>query len=210
MEYKYVKNLRKMSDDKVRGNLMVGLYPGSKLTNMDTKRVVFMTPMKYLSLGMPYEYRIDWDDEQFDQVNNVRDKIKRGIPIDPLLLFIDIDTNRVTGEDGVHRALAAKELGIKKVPVYIIYTKRVADKKLRHFDHPDICESRHRPGICTDSLYGVNTIGVKLSNKILPDPNSDTNEYFGHVPLSDEFKQRYKYRKKKIVKSKPKRKCRCK
>jgi hypothetical protein len=209
MEYKYPKDLRKFYDGRVKGTLIPKIHPGSKLTNMDTKRVVFMTPTRYLSLNMPFEYRIEWDDEHYNQVNMVREKLKKGIPIDPVMMMVDIDSNRVMGQDGVHRALAAKELGIKKIPVYIIYTRRVDDGLSNSFGRPRMDNVKYRK---QDSLYGVDTRNMRLSNKILSDDFSsndfDGNE--GFVPLGNEFKQRFKYRIKKLVKPKTKRKCRCK
>lgn len=80
-------------------------------------KIVWMSPDKFLGLvhALP-DYAMNeksyW---------NLRDRIKQGLPVDALVLVIDVKRRKVTGHEGRHRAKVSKELGIKEVPV-LIYT----------------------------------------------------------------------------------------
>lgn len=52
-------------------------------------------------------------------INELKDKMEKCIPIDPLFLDIDTVNCKVTNHEGRHRALAAEEAGISRVPVII-------------------------------------------------------------------------------------------
>lgn len=47
-------------------------------------------------------------------------KMAAGEPLDPLVIIVDWEKGEVTGHEGRHRAVAAKELGITSVPVLVI------------------------------------------------------------------------------------------
>lgn len=79
--------------------------------NLDYKarggRLVYMTPQQYLSQVRP----LDIDDSSRDNIDDLKQHIESGRTLDPLAIYAD------GKEDGRHRAHAAKELGIRRVPV---------------------------------------------------------------------------------------------
>jgi hypothetical protein len=76
-----------------------------------------MSPAKFLRLCYPLP-----DYEKNDESSlNLRNRMEKGLPVDPLVLVIDVTKKKVTGHEGRHRATVANELGIKTVPV-LIYT----------------------------------------------------------------------------------------
>ena len=68
-----------------------------------------MSPDQYLSKVKP----LDIDDVSRDNIDDLKNHIKSGRKLDPLKIYPS------GKEDGRHRAHAAKELGIKKVPVVV-------------------------------------------------------------------------------------------
>lgn len=72
-----------------------------------------MSPDEYLSKVR----KLDIDDSSRDNIDDLKNHIKSGRKLDPLKIYHD------GKEDGRHRAHAAKELGIKKVPV-IVWNKK--------------------------------------------------------------------------------------
>lgn len=66
-----------------------------------------MTPDEFLSKGR----KLKIDDESRETIDALKKHIEEGKPLDPLELHAN------GKEDGRHRAIAAKELGIKQVPV---------------------------------------------------------------------------------------------
>ena len=79
-------------------------------------RMVYMTPDEYIASVRP----LTMDDESRENIDLLKEHIQSGKTLDPLLI-------RANGkEDGRHRAYAAKELGIQRVPV-IVYGDRFAD-----------------------------------------------------------------------------------
>ena len=72
-------------------------------------KIVHMSPDQYLSKVKP----LDIDDVSRDNIDDLKNHIKSGRKLDPLKIYPS------GKEDGRHRAHAAKELGIKKVPVVV-------------------------------------------------------------------------------------------
>ena len=78
-------------------------------------KIVWMDPKKFLGMvnSLP-DYAMD-EKSYF----NLKDRIKKGLPIDPLTLVVDMSKKKVVGHEGRHRATVSKEMGIEKVPVLI-------------------------------------------------------------------------------------------
>jgi len=76
-------------------------------------RMVMMTPDQFLSQVKP----LDIDETSRDNIDDLKNHMLSGRTLDPLKIFKD------GKEDGRHRAVAAKELGIAKVPVIDFRTK---------------------------------------------------------------------------------------
>lgn len=70
-------------------------------------RLVFMTPDEFLRQVRP----LDIDETSRDNIDDLKNHILSGRRLDPLTIYAN------GKEDGRHRAYAAKELGIKRVPV---------------------------------------------------------------------------------------------
>jgi len=95
------KTLRKYplaSRDEWYGNLDYAARGG---------RLVMMSPQDYLKQVRP----LDIDETSRDNIDDLKQHILSGRTLDPLAIYAD------GKEDGRHRAHAAMELGIKKVPV---------------------------------------------------------------------------------------------
>jgi hypothetical protein len=75
-------------------------------------KIIYMNPDEFLSKAK--ELKID--DAARENIDDIKEHIKNGKKLDPLALYSSDKTN-VRNSDGRHRAIAAKELGIKKVPV---------------------------------------------------------------------------------------------
>lgn len=72
-------------------------------------KIVMMSPTAFLSKVRPLKI----DEDSRDNIDDLKDMILKERPLDPLKIYAD------GKEDGRHRAHAAKELGIKKVPVVV-------------------------------------------------------------------------------------------
>ncbi|MFH1546881.1 MAG: hypothetical protein ABIC57_00165 [bacterium] len=77
----------------------------------------WMSPKEFLSLVPPTRYSKETTQE-------LKEKIRKGTPLDPLFLDIDIDSCNVMQHEGRHRAKAAIELDIKKIPVILYHKER--------------------------------------------------------------------------------------
>jgi hypothetical protein len=74
-------------------------------------KIVMMSPTTYLAKVRPLKF--DADGVTQDNIDELKRMILKGHPLDPLKIYAD------GKEDGRHRAYAAKQLGIKKVPVVV-------------------------------------------------------------------------------------------
>lgn len=81
-----------------------------------SEKLVAMSPDKFLSLAG----KLVAQDNAAVEI--LKQKMSGGKHLDALWLDVDINKNKVQRHEGRHRALAAKELGIKKVPV-ILYAR---------------------------------------------------------------------------------------
>lgn len=71
--------------------------------------ITHMSPVEYLSRVK----KLDIDDSSRDNIEYLKKHILSGGHLDPVKIYHD------GKEDGRHRAYAAKELGIKKIPVIV-------------------------------------------------------------------------------------------
>ncbi len=85
-----------------------GWYSDGDYEDRDGK-IFSMSPDEYLSRVRP----LDIDDSSRDNIDDLKAHIQAGHPLDPLKIYRD------GKEDGRHRAHAAKELGIREVPVIV-------------------------------------------------------------------------------------------
>jgi hypothetical protein len=74
--------------------------------------LITMTPDEFLAQSKPLEI----DEEARDNINTLKEQIQNGGKLDPLAIY-SADKTKSLSTDGRHRAIAAKELGIKEVPV---------------------------------------------------------------------------------------------
>lgn len=86
----------------------------------DSQLLIWMKPSEFLDKAS----KITHTTSHYQQtiVKKLVDKMKEDKPIDPLFLDIDVVNCQVTDHEGRHRAMAAEEIGISRVPV-IIYLK---------------------------------------------------------------------------------------
>jgi hypothetical protein len=78
-------------------------------------KMIEMEPDKFLRLAA----RLPAHAIKQATINDIMDKLKRGVPLDPPILYMDMERKRVSGHEGRHRAMASKKLGIEKIPVFI-------------------------------------------------------------------------------------------
>jgi hypothetical protein len=106
-----------------------GTWYGEGTFREDGGRLIYLTPDQYIAAVRP----LRMDDESRENIDLLKEHIQSGKTLDPLLI-------RASGkEDGRHRAYAAKELGIKEVPV-IVYGDQFKD--VPSATTPSILESR--------------------------------------------------------------------
>lgn len=88
-------------------------HPSKWYSDSDYKKtggkITHMHPDEYLKKVRP----LDIDDSSRDNIDDLKNHIKSGKKLDPVKIYAS------GKEDGRHRAHAAKELGIKKIPVII-------------------------------------------------------------------------------------------
>lgn len=77
-------------------------------------KIIKITPKTYLSL-VPI---LKMDEDSIENIEHIKSHIKSNKEIDPPTLYVD--GNAIINHDGRHRAHAAMQLGIKKIPVLII------------------------------------------------------------------------------------------
>jgi len=75
-------------------------------------KLIEMSPDEFLEKAKPLKV----DDIARENIDDLKRHIEGGKALDPLVIY-DVDKTLVRNSDGRHRAIAAKELGIKKVSV---------------------------------------------------------------------------------------------
>ena len=78
-------------------------------------KLIWMAPDQFLKLVHPIP---DWDTRP-ESSANIEHRMKNNLPLDFLVLSVDMKTRKVVGHEGRHRATIAKKLGINKVPVLV-------------------------------------------------------------------------------------------
>jgi|GEM_PF-2263733 len=117
---------------KLKSLLLLELkYPlatGKKLTSYQGMegwkgKLVYMSPDQFLHFAAPIpEYQLNKK-----SLKNIEYRILNQLPMDFLVLHIDMKNKKVVGHEGRHRAIISKKLGIEKVPV-LIYTGSEFDR----------------------------------------------------------------------------------
>jgi len=97
---------------------------------------VYMSPNRFLSLAAKKPSPYNKERLKFLQC-----KILKNEELDPLFLDVDVDTHRVSEHEGRHRAMAAKLLDIKKVPVIIYLKKKDSQGHLKFIERLFIQET---------------------------------------------------------------------
>ncbi len=88
----------------------------------DSQMLIWMKPSEFLDKSPKLSEKYWSSLRTRTVIKDLSDKMKKDIPIDPLFLDIDTVNCKVANHEGRHRAMAAKEVGIARVPV-IIYLK---------------------------------------------------------------------------------------
>ncbi len=88
-------------------------------------KIVYMNPDEFLSKTK----ELKTDDEARENIENIKEHIKSGKKLDPLALYSS-DKSDVRNSDGRHRAIAAKELGIIKVPVIDFTASKIEEENI--------------------------------------------------------------------------------
>lgn len=97
-----------------------------------------LTPDEYFKHA---ETQNGWHRNKVSKVNveKLKDRMRENKPIDPTYLDYDVDNKKIVGQEGRHRATAAKELGIKHIPVVVFFRDKhgnFVDTKdhVKHFE----------------------------------------------------------------------------
>jgi hypothetical protein len=99
--------------------------------------IILLSPDEFLSLADPST------EEWMKQDDKLTDKMKRGVPIDTPYIETR-DGNIVYGHEGRHRAISAKEAGIKQIPVYVYNRDKITPDMRRKIVNSPMTTLRRR------------------------------------------------------------------
>jgi len=99
--------------------------------------IILLSPDEFLSLAD--ESAEEW----MKRDDKLTDKMKRGVPIDTPYLSTE-DGNIVYGHEGRHRAISAKEAGIKQIPVYVYNRDKITPDMRRKIVNSPMTTLRRR------------------------------------------------------------------
>lgn len=113
-------------------------------------KLVYMTPDEFLSKTPTLKI----DDSSRDNIDDLKQHILSGRKLDPLALYSTDKTN-TRNSDGRHRAIAAKELGINKIPVLVFEKQPIneATNTIDDFYHKSYLKDNLPPALLTWDEY---------------------------------------------------------
>lgn len=119
--------------------LATGKDVGAYADAIDWKgKIIWMSPQKFLSLVRPL--KAEWVNH--DSMKNIEQRLTNNLPMDPLVLEVDMSSRKIIGHEGRHRAIKCIELGIKSVPVLVVtgsmYTRTPKWTPEQHRDVEDV------------------------------------------------------------------------
>lgn len=85
----------------------------------DSQKMVWMKPKEFLNKAITL---IDTEN-----IENLKRKMLKNKPVDPLYLHLDVDNCQIIEHEGRHRAEAAQQLGIDRVPVIVWHINKNDD-----------------------------------------------------------------------------------
>ena len=110
----------------------------------ESQKIIQMDPLDFLKLTLPpARWDIDISDSTIDKL---KEMFKKGRPIEPLWMDVDITRKKVDNHEGRHRALAAHRVGIEKVPVIVYYRDKGSYVDISQTPVPDIKEIKPQWG----------------------------------------------------------------
>lgn len=83
----------------------------------------FLTWMKPEELMKMYPAKGDLEHYDIDSFKNIKSRLEKGLPLDPLYLIFDDNNCKTLNHEGRHRLIIAALLRIQKVPVLMKFTK---------------------------------------------------------------------------------------
>ena len=114
----------------------------------ESQKLIEMKPVDFLRLTghLPEEFRASPMHSQ-DSYDSIHAALERSETIDdPPFLDVNVDTGEIIGHEGRHRALAAHDLGISRIPVVLFAKRR---------NKPSRFDLRQYEFVSADELRGV-------------------------------------------------------